>query len=65
MGLRHIALRVDGLAEMYERLCAAGVEFIGPPTQVPAGVVRHDAAHKTLCYFRDPDGVLLELAEYV
>ena len=64
VGLRHIAFRVDDMVETCERLRAAGVELVGPPTSVPDGVVAHDAGRKTLCYFRDPDGVLLELAEY-
>ncbi len=64
VGLRHLAFRVHAMADVYGRLRAAGIEFIGPPTQVPSRVVEHDAGQKTLCYFRDPDGVLLELAEY-
>ena len=64
VGLRHIALRVEDMQAVCKRLAQAGVALIGPPTAVPEGVVRHDAGHKTLCYFHDPDGVLLELAEY-
>jgi len=64
VGLRHVALRVADIDALYERLSAAGVAFVGPPTAVPAGVVKHDAGRKRLCYFRDPDGVILELAEY-
>ena len=64
VGLRHIAFFVDDMAAVCGRLREAGVELIGPPTAVPESVVTHDAGRKTLCYFRDPDGVLLELAEY-
>jgi catechol 2,3-dioxygenase-like lactoylglutathione lyase family enzyme len=64
IGLRHIALRVHDMDATYARLKEAGVEFIGPPTAVPGSVVKHDEGRKRLCYFRDPDGVLLELAEY-
>lgn len=64
LGLRHIAFRVDDIDAEYERLVAAGVEFLSPPTGVPERVVTHDAGRKRLCYFRDPDGVILELAEY-
>ncbi|MBN2312012.1 MAG: VOC family protein [Candidatus Hydrogenedentes bacterium] len=63
-GLRHVAFRVDDIRAVCARLEAAGVDVIGPPTPVPGGVVQHDAGRKSLCYFRDPDGVLLELAEY-
>lgn len=64
VGLRHIALRVDDVAAMVARLRAAGVTVFSEPVRVPAGVVHHDAGEKTLVYFLDPDGVILELAEY-
>lgn len=64
VGLRHIAFRVKNLDQLYERLRAAGVPFVGPPVAVPGAVIRHAAGDKRLCYFHDPDGVLLELAEY-
>lgn len=64
VGLRHIAFQVEDMGSMYTRLCDAGVEFVGPPVVVPTGVVEHDDGQKSLCYFRDPDGVVLELAAY-
>ena len=64
-GLRHIAFQTDDMDGLRTRLEAAGVHFFGPPVQVPGGVVDHDDGHKSLCYFLDPDGVLLELAAYV
>jgi catechol 2,3-dioxygenase-like lactoylglutathione lyase family enzyme len=64
LGLRHIALRVDDMKAMVAKLRAAGVTVFGDPVRVPAGVVQHDAGEKTLVYFLDPDGVILELAEY-
>ena len=63
VGLRHVALEVDDLPSWHARLEAAGVSFVSGPVTVPfavAGPVR-----KRLCYFRDPDGVLIELADYV
>lgn len=63
-GLRHIAFRVDDMAAMVARLRAAGMTVFGEPVRVPAGVVKHEAGDKTLVYFLDPDGVILELAEY-
>jgi catechol 2,3-dioxygenase-like lactoylglutathione lyase family enzyme len=63
-GLRHIAFRVKNIDEWYARLTQAGVVFIGPPTAVPKDIIRHYEGNKRLCYFHDPDGVLLELAEY-
>lgn len=63
-GLRHIAFQVDNMDELRTRMETAGVEFFGPPVQVPGGVVEHADGQKSLCYFLDPDGVLLELAAY-
>ena len=63
-GLRHVALRVDDMDAMCARLQAAGVKLFHAPVKVPAGVVSHDAGEKTLVYFLDPDGVILELAQY-
>ncbi len=64
VGLRHMAFRVDDIEALHARLEAAGVTFIGPPTAVPGDQVKHAEGQKRLCYFHDPDGVLLELAEY-
>jgi catechol 2,3-dioxygenase-like lactoylglutathione lyase family enzyme len=63
-GLRHIAFRVENIAAMAVRLRAAGVTLFSDPVLVPAGVVKFAAGDKTLVYFLDPDGVILELAEY-
>ena len=65
-GLRHFALRVDDIAAVTAKLRAAGVEVRGEPTKVPGGVVKFDegGGGKTLVYFLDPDGVIVELAEY-
>jgi catechol 2,3-dioxygenase-like lactoylglutathione lyase family enzyme len=65
LGLRHFALRVSDIAAMTAKLRAAGVPVFSDPVRVPDGVVRFDAgATKTLVYFLDPDGVIIELAEY-
>jgi glyoxylase I family protein len=64
LGLRHIAFRVDDIAGMTAKLRAAGVTLFSDPVKVPQGVVKFVAGDKTLVYFLDPDGVILELAEY-
>ena len=66
LGLRHFALRVDDIVAVTARLRAAGVTVWGEPTRVPGGVVKFDegGGGKTLVYFLDPDGVIVELAEY-
>ena len=63
-GLRHIALRVNDIQKAVKRLKEAGVNMVGKTVEVPKSVVTYDAGHKILCYFLDPDGILLELAEY-
>ena len=64
VGLRHIAFRVKDIEAFAARLTEAGFPPLSPPTSVPQRVITHTAGHKVLCYFHDPDGVLLELAEY-
>ncbi len=65
IGLRHFALRVSDIVAMVAKLRAAGVEVFSDPVLVPSGVVEFEAgARKTLVYFLDPDGVIIELAEY-
>lgn len=64
IGLRHIAFRVADIQATVARLRAAGVTVFSEPVRVPPGVVQHDSGEKTLVYFLDPDGVILELAEY-
>ncbi len=63
-GLRHIAFRVDDMAATVAQLRAASVPLFSDPVRVPGGVVKFAAGDKSLVYFLDPDGVILELAEY-
>ena len=63
-GLRHIALQVSDMEEMVQKLKAEGIETFAPPVTVPNKVVKHDDGEKSLCYFTDPDGVILEFAQY-
>lgn len=64
LGLRHVAFRVDDIAGMAARLRAAGVTLFSDPVKVPQGIVKFAAGDKSLCYFLDPDGTILELCEY-
>ncbi len=64
IGLRHIAFRVDDIQAASEKLKAAGVKLLSEPIAVPATLMAQNPVRKTLCYFHDPDGVLLEIAEY-
>jgi catechol 2,3-dioxygenase-like lactoylglutathione lyase family enzyme len=64
LGLRHFAFRVENITEMAARLRAAGVTMFSDPVKVPQGIVKFAAGDKSLCYFLDPDGTILELCEY-
>ncbi len=63
-GIRHLAFQVSDIDEEYSRLLQSGVECISPPMEVPLASVRSLQGRKRLCYFRGPEGVLLELAEF-
>ena len=63
-GLRHIAFNVDNMNEFVERLKANGIWFVNDPVLVPDHILPHSSHKKSLCYFFDPDRVLLELAAY-
>lgn len=63
LGLRHLAFETSDLDALSKKLQGAGIEFVSEPVEVPFPVGPRKLK-KRLCYFRDPDGVLLELAEY-
>ena len=62
LGLRHFAFETDDMDALIQKLQAAKVSFVSPPVTVPFPVGNRGT--KRLCYFHDPDGVLLEIAEY-
>jgi len=53
-GIIHVALVVDNLMELYEKLKQNGVTFNSKPFDLGGGLV---------VYMRDPDGVTVELME--
>lgn len=61
-GLRHFGFQVPDLDAFVDRLRAWGVMPLSEPVSVPFAVA--SAGRKRLCYFHDPEGVLLEAAEY-
>ena len=62
IGARHIAFEVDDMADFVARLTERGVVFVSEPIEVPFRVGA--IGRKWVCYFHDPDGVLLEAAAY-
>ncbi len=53
-GYAHFCLQVDGIQAEYDRLVAAGMEFVGPPV---------DFGIASAIYGRDPFGNVIELYE--
>jgi catechol 2,3-dioxygenase-like lactoylglutathione lyase family enzyme len=56
-GSAHLALLVDDLPALYQRLRAGGVSFLSEPVAIDAG----PNAGGYGVYLRDPNGVLIEL----
>jgi catechol 2,3-dioxygenase-like lactoylglutathione lyase family enzyme len=59
VGSGHLAFDVDDIEGMYRALRAQGVAFASEPLEAPAGTNRG----AKVCYFRDPDGITLELIQ--
>jgi len=55
-GLNHIAIEVDDIDAVYEKLKSSGIAFHAPPTISTDGVAK-------VTYCRDPEGVMIELVE--
>jgi catechol 2,3-dioxygenase-like lactoylglutathione lyase family enzyme len=58
LGFSRLALRTKDLIPFYEKLKAAGVEFLSEPIEIDVVGARR------YVLFRDPDGTLLELIEF-
>ncbi len=56
VGINHVALHVDDIDSLYEKLRQHDIRFIAPPT------LSTDGRAKTT-YCRDPEGVLVELVQ--
>ena len=58
IGFRHAAFAVKGIEDWYRRLQEKGVECLSEVQSVP------NYRGKQMFYFRGPEGILLEMAEY-
>ena len=56
VGCNHVALQVDDLRALYEKLSSEGIHFNAPPRVSPDGGAK-------VTYCRDPEGVIIELVE--
>jgi catechol 2,3-dioxygenase-like lactoylglutathione lyase family enzyme len=59
VGAIHVCFEVGDIEAAYERLLAMGVEFNHPPIRLDASA--GDLDGYAFAYFRDPDGLQLEL----
>ena len=62
VGAMHVAFAVDDIQAAYVDLSARGVQFNAPPYTFTAADSA-SIAGVTIAYFRDPDGVQLELVQ--
>jgi len=60
LGAMHVAFEVDNMRQKYEELRSKGIEFLSEPNVVTEGPLNG----WTWVYFKDPDGITLELIEY-
>ena len=58
VGSAHVCIEVPDLQKAYEDLQAKGVEFLAPPLHIDDGPLAGGA----FAYFKDPNGVTLELS---
>ena len=63
-GFRHFAIRTDDMEGLKTRLIRAGCPVISAPVTVPFAV-GSAGNQKTLFYFRDPEGNLVEASSYI
>ncbi len=63
VGIRHFAFRVDDIHASYQKLKDAGVNLLSEPVTIPDSVIPNSPIRKTMFYFHDPDGVMIEIAE--
>jgi catechol 2,3-dioxygenase-like lactoylglutathione lyase family enzyme len=59
VGSAHVCIEVPDLQKAYDDLRAKGVEFFAPPLHIDDGPL----AGGSFVYFKDPNGVTLELSQ--
>jgi len=60
LGAAHVAFEVDDIEEKYKDLQSQGIEFLTPPNVVTEGPLEG----LSWVYFKDPDGITLELINF-
>ncbi len=59
IGIGHFAFQVDDIDAVYAKLRESEVPFVSTPVKIAES--HKDVGGVRFCYFRDPDGTLLEL----
>ena len=59
MGSTHVCIDVPDLQKAYDDLREKGIEFLAPPLHIDSGPLEGCS----FVYFKDPNGVTLELFE--
>jgi lactoylglutathione lyase len=66
VGISHFSWWVDDLRALHDKLKAARVKILVPPSEVDPAGFGETSPHKYLtCLFEDPDGVILQLDQRV
>jgi len=59
IGIGHLCFQVDDIEVVHKKLKEKGVPFVSTPVTIPA--THKDVGGVRFCYFKDPDGILLEI----
>lgn len=59
IGIGHLAFQVDDIDAVYKKLIEKNVPFVSTPVRLPES--HKHVGGVRFCYFKDPDGILLEL----
>jgi catechol 2,3-dioxygenase-like lactoylglutathione lyase family enzyme len=66
VGIHHFAFWVDDLQETFEKVKAAGVPIVLPPTTVDSVAYGESPGKKVMTtLFKDPDGIVVQLDQRV
>jgi catechol 2,3-dioxygenase-like lactoylglutathione lyase family enzyme len=59
IGIGHLCFQVDDIEAVYGKLKEKGIPFVSSPVTIPK--THKDVGGVRFCYFKDPDGILLEI----
>lgn len=65
VGIHHVALWIDDVRGLYERLSAAGVTFVAEPIEFDAKGYGLAGGTIVTCLLEDPDGIILQFDQHL